>query len=76
MKIYQTGNIVNNSQSRSVSFKRFPFAYYSEDSPTSDGSISDLEERLKPIQTRRHNGGSTVSTTTTLVREKSENSPR
>ncbi|XP_073815217.1 myosin heavy chain-like isoform X9 [Musca autumnalis] len=53
----------------------------SEDSRSSDGSISDLEERLKPIQTRRqslqkHNGGPTVSTTTTLVREKSENSPR
>ncbi|XP_058974006.1 unconventional myosin-XVIIIa isoform X8 [Musca domestica] len=53
----------------------------SDDSRSTDGSISDLEERLKPIQTRRqslqkHNGGPTVSTTTTLVREKSENSPR
>ncbi|XP_075144899.1 myosin heavy chain-like isoform X5 [Haematobia irritans] len=53
----------------------------SDESPTSDGSISDLEERLKPIQTRRQslqkqNGGPTVSTTTTLMREKSENSPR
>ncbi|XP_058973998.1 unconventional myosin-XVIIIa isoform X3 [Musca domestica] len=52
----------------------------SDDSRSTDGSISDLEERLKPIQTRRqslqkHNGGPTVSTTTTLVREKSENSP-
>uniref|UniRef100_A0A1I8PN63 Myosin tail domain-containing protein n=1 Tax=Stomoxys calcitrans TaxID=35570 RepID=A0A1I8PN63_STOCA len=48
----------------------------SEESPTSDGSISDLEERLKPLQTRRQNGGTTVSTTKTLVHEKSDNSPR
>ncbi|XP_037808440.1 unconventional myosin-XVIIIa isoform X5 [Lucilia sericata] len=52
----------------------------SEDSQTSDGSLSDLEDRLKPIQVRRsslqkQNGGS-VSTTTTLVREKADNSPR
>ncbi|XP_046804471.1 unconventional myosin-XVIIIa isoform X8 [Lucilia cuprina] len=52
----------------------------SEDSQTSDASLSDLEDRLKPIQVRRsslqkQNGGS-VSTTTTLVREKADNSPR
>ncbi|KAM7364507.1 myosin heavy chain-like isoform 3-T7 [Cochliomyia hominivorax] len=51
----------------------------SDDSQTTDGSLSDLEDRLKPIQLRsslQKQNGTTVSTTTTLVREKADNSPR
>ncbi|XP_055903610.1 unconventional myosin-XVIIIa isoform X4 [Eupeodes corollae] len=62
----------------------------SDESDTSDGSLSDLEERLKPIQVKRSPistknkettngvGGSNGSSDTTLVirEKKSENSPR
>ncbi|XP_037947756.1 unconventional myosin-XVIIIa isoform X7 [Teleopsis dalmanni] len=53
----------------------------SEDSQTTDGSISDLEDRLRPVQVKRtanhtRNGGSVISSTTTLVRERDDTSPR
>ncbi|XP_067640529.1 unconventional myosin-XVIIIa isoform X6 [Eurosta solidaginis] len=50
----------------------------SEDSQSTDCTLSDLEERLRPIKVKRTTNGDAVSpsTTKTLVREKDDNSPR
>ncbi|XP_067640485.1 unconventional myosin-XVIIIa isoform X2 [Eurosta solidaginis] len=49
----------------------------SEDSQSTDCTLSDLEERLRPIKVKRTTNGDAVSpsTTKTLVREKDDNSP-
>ncbi|XP_069965833.1 uncharacterized protein Mhcl isoform X6 [Bactrocera oleae] len=50
----------------------------SEDSHSTDGSLSDLEERLRPIKVKRKTNGELMSpsSTKTLVHEKDDNSPR
>ncbi|XP_018790413.1 PREDICTED: unconventional myosin-XVIIIa isoform X6 [Bactrocera latifrons] len=50
----------------------------SEDSHSTDGSLSDLEERLRPIKVKRTTNGELMSpsSTKTLVHEKDDNSPR
>ncbi|XP_053968868.1 unconventional myosin-XVIIIa isoform X5 [Anastrepha ludens] len=50
----------------------------SEDSRSTEGSLSDLEERLRPIKVKRTTNGEIMSpsTTKTLVHEKDDNSPR
>ncbi|XP_054746231.1 unconventional myosin-XVIIIa isoform X1 [Anastrepha obliqua] len=50
----------------------------SEDSRSTEGSLSDLEERLRPIKVKRTTNGELMSpsTTKTLVHEKDDNSPR
>ncbi|KAL9871623.1 myosin heavy chain-like isoform 1-T1 [Glossina fuscipes fuscipes] len=54
----------------------------SEETPSSEASLSDLEERLKPHQSKRSSGqkqnGSSASSnsTATLIREKVDNNPR
>ncbi|XP_049317647.1 restin homolog isoform X2 [Bactrocera dorsalis] len=49
----------------------------SEDSHSTDGSLSDLEERLRPIKVKRTTNGELMSpsSTKTLVHEKDDNSP-
>ncbi|XP_054746235.1 unconventional myosin-XVIIIa isoform X2 [Anastrepha obliqua] len=49
----------------------------SEDSRSTEGSLSDLEERLRPIKVKRTTNGELMSpsTTKTLVHEKDDNSP-
>ncbi|XP_012156491.1 golgin subfamily A member 4 isoform X5 [Ceratitis capitata] len=50
----------------------------SDDSRSTDGSLSDLEERLRPIKVKRTTNGELMSpsSTKTLVHEKDDNSPR
>lgn len=59
--------------------------YCSDESLSSVGSISDLEERLRPVHVKRSSqqslngsigGGGGGSTTRTVVFEKEDNSPR
>ncbi|XP_012156485.1 unconventional myosin-XVIIIa isoform X2 [Ceratitis capitata] len=49
----------------------------SDDSRSTDGSLSDLEERLRPIKVKRTTNGELMSpsSTKTLVHEKDDNSP-